>query len=136
MRKNGREEKPRDTEATREKFRERETGKKREKEGTQLLIAPTVRAAARTGTAAQTQAGGRAGISPSPVLPLWAELVIRTHYSSCELGLWRGIHHRALQANEFKSITGVEAPPPFPCPVPGLRQPLSPGLGWHGGLWA
>ena len=32
MRKNGGEEKPRDTEETRGKFRERETGKKREKE--------------------------------------------------------------------------------------------------------
>lgn len=41
MRKNGREEKTRDTEATREKSRERETGKKREKEDTQLLTAPT-----------------------------------------------------------------------------------------------
>lgn len=58
--------------------------------------------------------------------PPRAKLVIRTHYSSCELGLWRGIHHWALQAEEFKGITECGGPYPHsPVPFPGLREPLT-----------
>lgn len=70
-----------------------------------------------------TDPGRQAGRHPPPPR---AKLVIRTHYSSCELGLWRGIHHRASQAKEFKGITECGGPSPHsPVPFPGLREPLT-----------